>query len=327
MPLSVTVISAKPDRDRAATAMRDSPVLYATALASRFVTAVASWLSTPRTTRPGWPPTAMSSCLARAAVRVRSTASASTWSTSTGTSSGSGSPPCSRERSISSRTRRPRRSASWAMRAAKRCTASGSSAAPSMASASSDSAPTGVFSSWPTLATKSRRTASVRRVSVTSSSTRATGPGGWTVPLSSRTPCTLIIRGPAPTRLPGSRMSARRLPAERTAWASSSRSGTSSRVARTMPSARAAGLASSTASSASTTSTAGSMRSSSRRAIAASGRRDDLRVDGGPVEAAPGAEHDREGHDPTQDEAHHEGDRRTHAADARCRRGRSGSNT
>ena len=100
-----------------------------------------------------------------------------------------------------------------AMRAAKRCTASGSSAAPSIASASSDSAPTGVFSSWPTLATKSRRTASMRRASVTSSSTRATGPGGGAVPLSSRTPCTPIIRGPAPTRLPGSRTSARRLPA------------------------------------------------------------------------------------------------------------------
>ena len=37
---------------------------------------------------------------------------------------------------------------------------------PSTASASSDSAPTGVFSSWLTLATKSRRTASTRRASV-----------------------------------------------------------------------------------------------------------------------------------------------------------------
>ena len=81
---------------------------------------------------------------------------------------------------------RPRAS----MRPAKRWTASGSSAAPSMASASRASAPTGVFSSCPTLATKSRRTASTRRASVTSCSTRATGPGGGSVPLCSRTPCT-----------------------------------------------------------------------------------------------------------------------------------------
>ena len=47
-----------------------------------------------------------------------------------GTSSGSGSAPCSRDRSISSRTSRASRSASWRIRAAKRCTASGSSAAP-----------------------------------------------------------------------------------------------------------------------------------------------------------------------------------------------------
>ena len=77
-----------------------------------------------------------------------------------GTSSGSGSPPCSRDRSMSSRTSRPSRSASCAMRPAKRCTASGSSAACSIASARRASAPTGVFSSCPTLATKSRRTAS-----------------------------------------------------------------------------------------------------------------------------------------------------------------------
>ena len=55
------------------------------------------------------------------------------------------------------------------MRPANRVTASGSSAASWRASASRDSAPTGVLSSWLTLATKSRRTASTRRCSVWSS--------------------------------------------------------------------------------------------------------------------------------------------------------------
>ena len=54
------------------------------------------------------------------------------------------------------------------MRSASRCTTSGSSS-PTSASASTASAPTGVFSSWLMLATKSVRTASRRRRSVTSS--------------------------------------------------------------------------------------------------------------------------------------------------------------
>ena len=61
-------------------------------------------------------------------------------------------------------------------------TASGSSAASSPPPTSSDSAPTGVFSSWLTLATKSRRTASIRRASVRSSTSSSTSrePSGAT---------------------------------------------------------------------------------------------------------------------------------------------------
>ncbi len=88
----------------------------------------------------------------------------------------SGSSPCSRDRSISSLTRVVRRAASWCIRPANRRTASGSSLASSTASASSDSAPTGVFSSWLTLATKSRRTSSTRRASERSSTITATRP-------------------------------------------------------------------------------------------------------------------------------------------------------
>ena len=55
------------------------------------------------------------------------------------------------------------------MRWANRSTASGSSLAPSTASASSEMPPTGVFSSWLTFATKSRRISSTRRAWVWSS--------------------------------------------------------------------------------------------------------------------------------------------------------------
>ena len=60
------------------------------------------------------------------------------------------------------------------IRPAKRATASGSSAQASTDSARSDSAATGVFSSWLTFATKSRRTSSTRRASVESSTSTRT---------------------------------------------------------------------------------------------------------------------------------------------------------
>ena len=66
------------------------------------------------------------------------------------------------------------RALSVCIRPENRVTASGSSAASCTASASRLSAPTGVFSSWETLATKSRRIASTRRSRVRSSTSAST---------------------------------------------------------------------------------------------------------------------------------------------------------
>ena len=66
---------------------------------------------------------------------------------------------------MSSVTRLPSRLASLRILVPKRRTSAGSSAASSTASANSPIAPTGVFSSWLTLATKSRRVASSRTAS------------------------------------------------------------------------------------------------------------------------------------------------------------------
>ena len=70
-------------------------------------------------------------------------------------------------RSSRSSTIRDRRSASRTTRSASCCTTAASSVA-AIVSASRPSAPIGVFSSWLTLATKSRRTLSTRRASDTS---------------------------------------------------------------------------------------------------------------------------------------------------------------
>ena len=79
--------------------------------------------------------------------------------------SGSRSAPCSRDSSISSLTMLPSRLASTSTFSPNRRTVSGSSAEASSASASTAIAPTGVLSSWLTLATKSRRVASMRAYS------------------------------------------------------------------------------------------------------------------------------------------------------------------
>ena len=113
-------------------------------------------------------------CLAPAWWRQRSIASATSSSTRTGSASSSGSSFCTRERSMSSWTRLVRRVASICIRPAKRSTASGSSEASMTASERRESAPTGVLSSWLTFATKSRRTASMRRASVRSSTRSST---------------------------------------------------------------------------------------------------------------------------------------------------------
>ena len=113
--------------------------------------------------------------------------------------------------------------------------------ASSMASASRDSAPTGVFSSWLTLATKSRRTASTRRASVRSSTSSRTSaePSGAT-----RAPHDEPVAGRAGRG--GSSSSTSRISPSRRTW----RGPASSSSGRTRPAAadqaervRAAGLA------------------------------------------------------------------------------------
>ena len=132
----------------------------------------------------------------------------------------------------------------------------------------------------------------------------------------SRTPCTPTSRGPDPPGRPAAATSTRRLPPARTRCASSSSSATSSRLPRTMPSARAAGLASSTASSAPTMTTAGSIRSRSRRASgaprAAGDRRPGVRPRRG--RRARIAETARAADRPAEEEADHQGGQGTHAS-------------
>ena len=113
---------------------------------------------------------------APAFIRHLSSASATTASSLTGTGSGTGSAAWILDRVIRSFTRLVSLDASYRMRPAKRRTASGSSAASSTVSASRARAPTGVLSSWLTLATKSRLTSSTRRLSVWSSASTSTSP-------------------------------------------------------------------------------------------------------------------------------------------------------
>ena len=223
-------------------------------MASRLVTAVASCASTPRTTSPCSPPTAMLELLGpRPRCGCGRRPRRCTVSTSTGTSSGSGSPPCSRDRSISSRTSRPSRSASCAIRPAKRCTASGSSAAL-------------LDRLGEQRQRADRRLQLVPDVGDEVAADRLRPPGLGDVLQHQRDrpgrrhrcrcPAGRRARRPAAgRRRPGPRAaatSARRLPPSRTPVRQRRAGpGTSSRVPRTMPSARAAGLASSTASSAS----------------------------------------------------------------------------
>ena len=94
----------------------------------------------------------------------------------------SGSSAWSRDSSMICWTSRLSRSVSVSIRSANRLTASGSSEASATASDSSRMAPTGVLSSWLTLATKSRRTSSIRRSRVRSSTRASTSrlPSGAT---------------------------------------------------------------------------------------------------------------------------------------------------
>ena len=81
---------------------------------------------------------------------------------------------------------------SLCMRLANRRTASSSSAEDSSASASREMAPTGVFSSWDTLATKSLRISSVRVISVRSSASSRM----YSSPSMAARTCTMMVPWP-----------------------------------------------------------------------------------------------------------------------------------
>ena len=145
------------------------------------------------------------------------------------------------------------RDASCRIRPAKRRTASGSSAASSTVSASSASAPTGVLSSWLTLATKSRRTSSTRRLSVWSSASSSTRPPPPTPDPSGATRTAKLVVRP-PNLVPATSISPSRISPSRRTWrARASNSPTISRSPFTRPNERAAALARSTRSSLSMT--------------------------------------------------------------------------
>ena len=193
-----------------------------------------------------------------AASRVRSMASCSTRDTGTGSIRGGASPLCKRERSMSSWTSRDSRRASTVIRSAKRRTEAGSSLDSLMASASRLKAPTGVLSSWLTLATKSRRTASTRCASVTSSRTMTISPSGKLMTRTRADGPALSRRG---SRSGGSARAgrvtsrSRVCPSARTARTRALSTVASRRPPRTTPSPRAAWLAITTRSRSSSTTT------------------------------------------------------------------------
>ena len=144
-------------------------------------------------------------------------------------------------------TRRTSRSLSVSIRPANRSTASGSSEASCTASASSRIAPTGVLSSWLTLATKSRRIASTRRSRVRSSTSASTSrlPSGATRAVTCRA-------GDDGVRAITSSVS-RIWPSRRTCRTSSASSASTISLLRTRPRAYAGAEALRTRSSSSTT--------------------------------------------------------------------------
>src|ERR1700722_11874649 len=165
MPWSATLSSALPSLARfRVTTTRVRSGLYATAFSSRLRSAVTSRSSSPRTDRPRVPEDARVIPRAFAFIRQRSRASATTMSSSTGRGSGTGSTAWIRDSVIRSWTRLVSRCASWRILPANRRTASASSAASSLVSASRASAPTGVLRSWLVLATKPRLTSYTRRL-------------------------------------------------------------------------------------------------------------------------------------------------------------------
>ena len=107
-----------------------------------------------------------------AAARIRSTASAMSRLTSTGSRGGASSDSIRDRSSRSSMIRLTRKASVWIRLASRWATVASVSA--TSVSASSPRAPMGVFNSWLTLATKSRRISSSRRRSEMSSMTAMT---------------------------------------------------------------------------------------------------------------------------------------------------------
>ena len=126
--------------------------------------------------------------------RSWSTASSTRISTGTGRRFGA-SWVSMRLRSRRSSTMRARRSASLTMRSANGRVTAGSVSDASV-SASTSSAPIGVFSSWLTLATKSRRTLSIRWMSDTSDTNAAAPSGDSAAPSGTALRCTTARGGP-----------------------------------------------------------------------------------------------------------------------------------
>ena len=174
MPWSTTEISTMPASDFVETSTVESSPEYATAFATRLATAARICSSLPRTFRSCTP---LDDDLDATVVRVdgrRVDGSGDDLVHRHHHGASSGSSSWSRDSSMICCTRRDRRSDSVSIRPANRRTATGSSAASHTASASSLIAPTGVLSSWETLATKSRRTVSTRRSRVRSSTRAST---------------------------------------------------------------------------------------------------------------------------------------------------------
>ena len=165
MPRSVTAISMFSPRRRRLMDTSEPRGEYAIALDTRLASAVTNRACSPSIRKPlGSSVRTVISALS-AGTLWREIASDTTVSTSTAPMSGNRSAPCSRDSSISSLTMSPSRLASTSTFSPNRRTVSGSSAEDSRASASTAMAPTGVLSSWLTLATKSRLVASIRAYS------------------------------------------------------------------------------------------------------------------------------------------------------------------
>ena len=192
MPGSATLRSTVPSGSSspapatvAPTVISEPSAEYFTALSTRLASADTSWRRSPWMITPVGTSRRISMPAWAGAEPSRSSASATKAATSTSSNSAS-SPNSMLLSSSRSSTVRPSRSVSAIIRVARRSTTAGSGSSITV-SASSPTAPMGVLSSWEMLATKSRRTVSMRRCRVRSS-TIATAPSTWAAPASPAEP-------------------------------------------------------------------------------------------------------------------------------------------